>query len=232
MIQFNLLPDVKLDYIKANRTKQQVVSICIIVAGAALGILVLMFMGVQVWQKHVISQNKEDIKSQITELKKTPDLDKILTIQNQLNSLGELHDGKPVTSRLFTYLPQVTPNNLSISAINVDFAASTVTMSGQADSIVTVNKFVDTLKFTTYTVASLDGSKPAFSSVVLSSFTIAQTAKNGKNVTYSVTMKFDPVIFDSTKQVTLVVPKKITTRSETEKPSVLFESAPPTEKQQ
>lgn len=223
MIQFNLLPDVKQEYVKARRTKRQVVTLAVVSAGAALGLFVVMFLGVNVWQKHVISDNRKKIQSSIDQLKQTPDLDKILTIQNQLNSLNSLHDQKPVTSRLFTYLPQVTPNNLTISDFNVDFEKSTISFTGDADNIGTVNKFVDTLKFTNYKID--DGeSKPAFSQVVLGSFGLSAGNDKGKQTTYQITLKSDPVIFDSTKNVSLVVPKQITTRSETEKPNNLFDT--------
>lgn len=43
MIQFNLLPDVKLEYIKANRAKHTVVVAASVTAAAALGIFILLF---------------------------------------------------------------------------------------------------------------------------------------------------------------------------------------------
>ena len=232
MIQFNLLPDVKVQYIKARRTKRQILTLSILLAAASLGLLVLMFLGVGVWQKHVISSNKSSINDSINQLKQTQDLDKILTVQNQLNSLGDLHNKKPVTSRLFTYLPQVTPNNLTISNFTVDFDQTTATMSGDADTIATVNKFVDTLKFTMYKTDSSDQQQPAFSQVVLSSFGISGANNKGKTATYQISLKFDPAIFDATKNVTLVVPNKITTRSETEKPDTLFDTIPQPKKGQ
>lgn len=53
MVQFNLLPDVKLEYIKAVRKRRFISAICIIVAGAFLIVFVLMFLFVKIGRAHV-----------------------------------------------------------------------------------------------------------------------------------------------------------------------------------
>lgn len=206
--------------------KRQVVSIAALVAAGSLALFVLLFIGVHVFQRQHMNALKKDIQSYTEELKSTPDLDKILTVQNQLNTLGTLHNQKPAITRLFTYLPQLTPNSLTISSMNLGYAEGTLTFTGDADAISTVNKFADTLKFTTYKVDGEEGEKPAFSEVVLGSFGLNSGENEGKPASYQLSLKFDPVIFDTTKKITLVVPKKITTRSETEKPSNLFDTLP------
>ena len=218
MIQFNLLPSVKQEYVSARRNRRVTLMIAILVSGAALAIVIILFMGVQVVQKKYSADLSADIKSQAAKLTSTPDIDKVLTIQNQLASLPALHDQKPATTRLLSYLKQITPAKVSISSINVDFVTQSIQITGAADSLSTINTFVDTLKFTTYETA--DGQTGnAFSEVVLTSFSAAQDS-----VSYSIGFKYDPIIFTNTSTVTLTVPPgKITTRSETEKP--LFQSA-------
>lgn len=218
MIQFNLLPSVKLEYVQARRNKRVTVLIALLVGGVALAILIILFFAVQVAQKKYSNDLSKDIKKESTKLVANADLDKILTIQNQLNNLPALHDKKPVATQLFPYLKQVTPAKVSIANIVVDFDAQTISITGATDSIGTVNTFVDTLKFTTYT-ADGGSATNAFSAVVLSNF-----GRDDKGASYQITLKFDPVIFDTTKKVTLTVPQgKITTRSETEKPDALFQ---------
>ena len=46
MIQFNLLPDVKLDYIKSKKNKHLIITSSVIVSGAALAVLIILFMKV------------------------------------------------------------------------------------------------------------------------------------------------------------------------------------------
>jgi len=222
MIQFNLLPDVKLEYIRARRTKHSVLLIASLVAGASLSVMIILFLAVNGLQKKHLSDINKDIKTYTKKLESTTDLGKVLTIQNQLKSLPALHNQKPVTSRLFVYISQIIPAQISIASMDVDYAAHTMQFEGSADSLATVNTFVDTLKFTTY--STKDGSitaKNAFSSVVLSSF-----SRSDKEANYTVTLTFNQDIFDSSKDVIMTVPPgKITTRSETEKPADLFKPA-------
>lgn len=212
MIQFNLLPDIKLEYIKAERTKRTVVVIASTVTGLSFAVFLLLFITVNVLQKKHISDLTNDINSNVSELESIEDLDKILTVQNQLDNLTGLHEQKPVAARLFTYLPQLVPQQASLTDLNLSFEESLIEFSGDADSLTTVNKFVDTLKFTEYTV---DEQKArAFSDVVLADFSATEGGVN-----FDVVLKFDPYIFDSANSVTLTVPNIISTRSETEKPS-------------
>lgn len=238
MIQFNLLPDVKIQYLKARYRQRLAVGASVAVSGFFLTVLILLFLFVRVAQPHQMDAVGDDIKSTTDELNKTKDLNKILTIQNQLKSLPGLHDSKVISSRLFDYLTKVTPAQASISGVAIDFTTNTLSLEGNTDAISTVNKFTDTLKFTTFSVGG-DQSKEskAFSNVVLSSFSVATeptgaTNKN-KQVTYKIDFTFDPAIFANTKQsdgkpteVKLTVPKTITTRSELEQPGSLFEAQP------
>lgn len=230
MIQFNLLPDVKLEYIKTKRTKHLVLVTAMAVSGVALAITIILFMAVSVYQKDRISDLSRDIKTNTTDLKKIPNLEKILTVQNQLGALGGLHDKKPQVSRFYNYINQVTPVNVTISSARLDFVTNTLTITGNSADLSTVNRFVDTLKFVNYTATTSASTtapvkKNPFSSVVLSSFSLSPTEKANKKANYSITLVFDPVIFDITKDVFLDVPKQITTRSETEKPT-LFQIDP------
>ncbi len=222
MVQFNLLPDVKLDFVKARRSKHTAIVIAAAIALTTLIIFVLLFLVVHVVQKKHLNDLNNDIKKYTAQIQKTPDLNKILTVQNQLHSLPGLHDQKPIVSRLPGYIAQVTPAQVSISSLQIDLSAHTITISGTADQLSTINTYVDTLKFTTF--ANKDGTKhgQAFSNVVLTSFS------KGQQTTYSLTMSYDPTIFDNAQEVTLTVPKTITTRGETEKPSALFQPQPTT----
>ena len=222
MIQFNLLPDIKVEFIKARRSKRMVLLISAGVTVFAIAVFAGLFTVVNVLQTKHISDLDKDIKKYTGTLQAIPNIDKILTVQNQLTSLTDLHEKSPATSRIVDYLGQLTPAQATISSTKIDYLANTITLSGNADAISTVNKYVDTLKFTTYTTDVTPDSKPAFSNVVLSSFSAGT-----KQVTYQLSFVFDPVIFDGTKQVKLVTPKIISTRSETEKPSDLFQATNP-----
>ena len=224
MIQFNLLPDVKMEYIKAKRLKRLMVTVSILAAGGLLTVAVLLFLGVNVVQKKHLNDLSKDLTSDATKLQNTPNIDKIITVQNQLTSLTTLHDSKTSASRLFDYLAQVTPSNVSIANVSADYAASTLTIGGAGKDFVAVNTFVDTLKFTTFT-SDKDATKsgPAFTKVLLTSF-----SSGDKGSTYQVSLSFDPALFDSLQKISLAVPKTITTRSQISQPTELFQRSPTT----
>ncbi len=218
MIQFNLLPSVKMEYVRARRNKRTTMLIAGLCGAVTLAIFAILFVSVQIIQKKYSSDLSKDIKTESSKLEQIPDLNKVLTIQNQLDSLGALHDQKPVTTRLYDYLKQITPAKVSIASMKTDFALQTMDITGSADSISTINTYVDTLKFTTFETSDKKTGN-AFSAVVLVSF-----GRDDKGASYQISMKYDPAIFASSGQAVLTVPPgKITTRSETEKPESLFQ---------
>lgn len=219
MIQFNLLPDVKLAYIKARRSKRLIATVGLAVSGSCVVLVLILFSTVQFAQKKHISDLTKDIRSNISSIQNIEDLDKILTIQNQLTSLPDLHKNKPLLSRLFGYISQTTPANVTLTKFDLDLATSIITVTGTADSIATINTYADTLKFATYD-NSTDKGKGPFSNV------ITTLSRTDQQASFSIVTTFDPLIFSSTESVALVVPNIITTRSETEKPKSLFENAP------
>lgn len=244
MVQLNLLPDVKMEYIRAERRKRVVIGTSVLVAGGFLVLMILLFLFVRVGQKQHMSAVDKDIDAAVAQLQQNPDLDKVLTIQNQLASLPTLHNDKKITSRTFDYLRQMTPNKATISNVTLDFEANVLNIKGNADSLSTVNKFADTLKFTTY---KLEGDAPAegnaFTNVVLKSFAVgekgaaaATSSGAAGDVTYELEMNFDLNIYtnsspstDGKSPVKLTVPNIISTRSATQTPSNLFAPQPETE---
>lgn len=240
MVQFNLLPDIKLQYIKTQRLRRMILGVSSIVTAASIGLTVILFLTVSVYQKQKLNNLSKDIDKSVKTLQQTQDLNKILTVQNQLNSLQGFHDKKVVASRLTIFLDKVTPANVSINNITVDFMTPKITITGKAGSQTEINTFTDTLKFTGYKqigqeVSDNDAPR-AFSSVVLDAF-----AKSATGTTYTISATFDPIIFSTIQTdakdsfgnpisqadaISLIVPNKVTTRSETEKPSALFQPNP------
>ena len=200
-----------------------------------------MLILVTVVQKNHIKNLQKDIENSLNEIKKVPDLEKILTIQNQLGSLTALHDSKPVTSRLYNYLVQITPRDATISSVDLSFDSNTIKLSGTAKNLEVVNKFVDTIKFTNYELSSNETPAKiteavAFSDVVLDNFSTGQQPQTSGQVTYAISFKFNPIIFSINKDTTnkpqtvaLKVPQIISTRSVLEKPTDIFKEAPKTE---
>lgn len=201
MIQFNLLPDIKLQYVKARRTKHLMTFMSSVIGVASIALLLFSLFMVDVVQKKSLHDLNADIQTKSRELKGIKNLDKILTVQNQLNTLTSLHENKPVASRLFGYITQLTPEKASLNNLNVDFDAHTLSISGVAPALEVVSTYTNTLKATRYTVSQDNTKKVPFNSVVLSSF-----ARNDKGATFTINMNYDAVIFDVKNDVQLIVP--------------------------
>jgi hypothetical protein len=237
MIQLNLLPDVKMEYIKAQRSRRLVTTVSVL---ASVGAIVLLggLLSVGALQKKHINDVNKDIVSSRKNLEKKPQINKILTVQNQLESLPGLHSTKPSASRMFEYLNSVTPSDISLGSLDIDFINYEINITGSAPSLAGVNKYIDTLKFTTFTseessaeapsAESSPGDKlPAFSNVVLTGFSLGTDTQQSSKATYIITLSYDPLIFDITKTVKLSVPNRITTRSAISQPTELFQAASP-----
>ncbi|HEY5152741.1 MAG TPA: PilN domain-containing protein [Candidatus Saccharimonadales bacterium] len=224
--QLNLLPDVKMDYIKAQRSRRLATSVAFLVSAAAIALLVLL-IGAEGLQKKHLSDLSKDINNNSSKLQQKPQIEKILTVQNQLESLTTLHTSKPAVSRLFNYLNELTPAQVDITDLKGDFTQQTMSITGTADALSSVNQYVDTLKLTTYTVKGNTGNKPAFSNVVLSSFGLSnQSQTNGHPASYIITLSYDKTIFDITQEVTLSVPTVTPTRLVVSQPNDLFQATP------
>jgi len=229
MIQLNLLPDVKMQYINARRRKRLILGVSFITAAFFLTVFILLFVYVRFAQQKYMTDLSKDIAVKTSELQSKQDIDKILTVQNQLNSLPGLHDEKTVSSRLFDYLQKLTPSDATISKVNIDFLENTAVIEGNANEISVVNKFADTLKFTGFIAneEGTDGLVPqcelgnieqtsevideqqegvkglcrAFSEVVLAKFTLSDDNNNSSGVSYEINFNFDNKIFENIESV-------------------------------
>jgi hypothetical protein len=225
MIQFNLLPDIKLAYIKAQRQRRLVVSISLLICIASVLLLALLLSVDGLQHKH-LNDLKRDIDRESKALSSEPNINTILTVQHQLASLPDLDDQKPVVERLFDYMNQVTPAQVSINDLQVDFTSQNFNITGTADAISSITQYVNTLKLTTYVTSSNKTPQPAFTNVVLTSFGLNSTGQDrSQAASYQITLNADPTIFDATEQVHLTVPT-VVTRAQLPNPTDLFKSTP------
>jgi Tfp pilus assembly protein PilN len=232
-LQFNLLPDVKQEYLKTRRTKRTIITASVVASAISLFIFMIMLTTVYIVNKKQLNDADKDIKKYSSQLQGIKNLDKILTVQNQLSSLKDLHSSKHKMSRIYTFLPRLTPANVCLSSVSVDTTTSKIQISGDADSQKTINTFVDTLKFTKYSADGADSGKFAFPSVVESQFSIQQSSKNDSgalrcngnvaSAKFGVDLLFDAALFSNAQEISLKVPQGlVTTRSVLSDPSSLF----------
>jgi Tfp pilus assembly protein PilN len=142
-VQFNLLPDIKLEYNRTQRMKTMITTVATLVTAGSLALLILLVLTVDIVQKKQLTDSANDIDTASKQLKNVPQIDQIITVQNQLKTLSELHQSKHISSRIFTYLPKLTPPNLTINKLDMDLKANTMVISGKASAQSNVNAFAD-----------------------------------------------------------------------------------------
>lgn len=229
MIQLNLLPDIKKEFINAQKTRALVMSSSILVTIVAVGLAVLMFVYVTFLQQLQITLATNDIKDKEKQLNSVQDLSKYLTVQNQLAALPELHANKGIYSRLLSFLPVLNPNapnNVTLTKLQLVSLDKQVNFTGSTASFESLNVFVDTLRNAevTYKDSSSQQQKSKmFETVTVQSSNIDKL--NGKSsVSFTVIAQYVEPAFDAhNTDVTASVPNIKTSQSVTESPK-LFSS--------
>ncbi len=135
MIEINLVPDVKQELIRAQRTRSAVITVAILIGIVAVAIVTL--LAIYVFGVQAVRSGLSDtaIKQGSSKLAGVEDLSKTLTIQNQLTKITTLNSEKNIDSRLFDMLTAIippTPNDVQISTLSLDASTSTITLEGQA----------------------------------------------------------------------------------------------------
>lgn len=197
MIQVNLLPDVKREYLRAQQMKHIFMVVSILSTITALGLLALLFAYVQIVQPRHRANLQEDIDAGISELKNNKDAVKIVTTQGVLEQIPGLQDKKFVTSSLFNYLIEFTPRDVAYNKVRLDLATNTLTLSGQTTTLERANVLANNLKSAnfTYTEDDANSSKKPFSNIVFNTLGKSNEALDGKNVGFEITLQIDPIMF-------------------------------------
>lgn len=229
MITLNLLPDVKLEYIKTRRLQTRVISIAVLVTAGVVGLVLL----VAIWVYAVQAVQKSYLTDQITlhakELKQLPEIDKYLTLQNQLNNLTALHEGKNDLSRLMVYLPILNPappNNVTFT--NVELASgdsgNVLTFRGEAKDYTGLNTFRDTL--TNASFKNGEVTEKLFESVIVSSSSLELGNNGSMLIVFNIDTTYNPNAFlNSVKKPEVKVPQITTTQSSQAAPNVFSQSS-------
>lgn len=204
-IQFNLLPDVKLEYEQAKSNQKRVTTLAATASAICFGLFLLSFLTVGGLQHKQLSDADKKITQTNAKTQAIPNIQTILTVQDQLNALPNLNAQKHIMSRLFDYLPKLSPPKSGINDLTVDTAGNTISISGAADSVQTVNTFVDTLKTASYSLGTSKTNLPAFNNVILGSVN-----RDSSGSTYTITAGFDQALFNASQTITLNVPQLTT----------------------
>ncbi len=135
MIEINLIPDVKLELLKARRQRKTVISAAVLTAMVFTGGVVLLALYAFGGQTLANALADDAIKNESQKLSEVEDLAKTLTIQNQLSTLQGQHNDKLVSARLFDILTTTVPsgeNRVSVSRITLEAEENLIAIEGEA----------------------------------------------------------------------------------------------------
>jgi Tfp pilus assembly protein PilN len=235
MIQLNLLPDVKKEFLKAQSSRNRVTFFAIVAVVGAAGLTVAMaafVYGVQNAQLYFLNQS---IVNRTAELQNIPDIDKYLTVQNQLEKLSELHANKNMYSRMLDFvkvLNPTAPHRVQLGSLEINDEQKKITFSGTTDTFESFNTFKDTLENAELTYK--DGlnpegealKEPLFSNISVENSGLARVG-NKQRVSFVVNVTFSENTFlNRYTGVSVKVPEIETTGSARQAPQPLFSDEP------
>lgn len=204
MIELNLIPDVKREFIRAQKMRAMVIIISVVASLAAVAVVILLALATFAAQGIADSLADNGIKDETTKLKNIPDLAKTLTVQNQVKEISKTHAGKSITSRIFNVLTATnpaSPNDVRYSNVTIDSSAQTITIDAQTmggyQALETYNK---TLAATIFSFTNEDGGDERQSATLASDITFTNVGygrdSQGQRVlSFTVTFSFAPELF-------------------------------------
>ncbi|MBP5512417.1 hypothetical protein J6X90_03455 [Candidatus Saccharibacteria bacterium] len=134
--EINLVPDIKAEMIKAQKARNLIFFICIVVSiiSASTATILASIKGAQ---DITIGGQDSHIKNLSDKISNYSELTEFLTIQNQLNGIAEIEADQKVLSRAVGFLNSLIPESadtISVSELVVDLTSGALSFDGQANS--------------------------------------------------------------------------------------------------
>lgn len=134
--EVNLVPEIKLQMIKAQKIRNLVLFVCIVVSAAAIGSVLVLF-GIKSGQD--IAMANQDGKLKVLSEKMTgySELGDLVAIQGQLTALSDIAENKKILSRVFGALDVMLPDGedvVQLSELRVNLEEGMLNMEGRADA--------------------------------------------------------------------------------------------------
>lgn len=232
MIEINLIPDVKQEFIHAQRLRAKVISVSILGMLGAVALIVVLgvLLGAEAVRNAVADSS---ITSEYKKMQASADLNDVVTIQNQLTNIPILDQSKTMSSRLFDALSAINPqapNSVKMTNVVLDPAAKTISIDGTAANSYTAT---DALKKTilnatiSYTENNKTSTIPLTTDVTLGETSYGEDSSGNKVLRFKMTLTYPKELFSNkVTNVSVVTPTGTidVTDSKTRVPDSLFTS--------
>lgn len=221
MIELNLLPDVKQEFVRAQRLKRVIISSMVLILAASVAVVVLLAIYVLAGQPLRKSLATQDIDQKAKELKNNKNLTRNLTLQAQLESLDQLHDQKNDLSRWLDFLTALNPaepNNARLSNISIDTSTNSISFDANVRDYKAIAILVDTFRHARVSYTDPEGvsqKKDLFKVVVMSQPSAGKDPTTGAQTgSAKFIIEYEPeVLLWSVKNPVVSVPIEDTTPS-------------------
>ena len=208
MIEINLVPDVKQEFIRARIMRNFVISVSVIVGIIVVGLAIV--LGV-ILGGQLVTENLQDggIKSENNKLLAIEDLNKTVTIQQQLETIDTQQSSKLVTSRLFDAVLAINPpapNQIRLTGLKLDPLEKRITIEGSAvNGFLALETFKKTLINTTVQVGADGELTPLAQDVVTGETGFGENAEGQRVLRFSFSFAYPDALFLVSKDPVLVV---------------------------
>ena len=230
MIEVNLIPDVKREFLRTQRLRNMVVSASILVMIGSAGLLFGLGVVLGIVQgTGLLAEN--DIKAEYQKLSGQSDVSNLVTIQNQLSQVSALDKARGINSRVFETLSAINPaapNNITMSTVRFDPSTTTIAIDGSATNSFTATDILKKTILNTklrYNDGSETQEVALATEVTLSNVTYSEDSDGTKAVHFTLSFVYPEALTSNAyKNVTIVTPSGSidVTDSKTRVPDDLF----------
>lgn len=134
--EVNLVPEVKLQMIKAQKVRNLVLFVCIVVSAISVGVVLILF-GIKSGQDIAMANQDKKLDKLSSKLMDYSELGDLVTIQRQLEKLTQLSADKPILSRVFGAMAVMLPAGgdiVQLSELRADMESNMLRIDAQADA--------------------------------------------------------------------------------------------------
>lgn len=130
MLSVNLLPVEQKSESSRRKLRSLVANISRLLAVVLFAIAAFLYFVTNISQANRIEELQDATDTALIQLQGEPEIDKLLTLQNQLTSIPQLHNSKAVSSRLFDYLDKIVPEDVTLTDVSLDFTGTDAAAGG------------------------------------------------------------------------------------------------------